>query len=286
MTAGRTLWSCLLDDTPAIWRDFPVWLATITGPGGVRHDDLVVHHACDLPPALDRMLEGLGVRRCRTEPFDQRTPPANKIAQCSTDYGTAEHVVLTDVDLLFGSPLPIDEIRGDLAGKLVDSANPAISRLREFFADAALAIPDPIASTQHLMTGAHPFETLPVNLNGGLYIVDRELLAPLGRTWASHARRMLERDDLQPAEVFHCDQIAMAMALTELDLDVEVLPETWNFPGHLGRSLAPPLPMVIHHHGRLDENLRELDSTAPARADAIRRAVADIEAQMRSSPTQ
>jgi len=276
------VWSCLVDDTPAIRRDFPIWLATLTRLAGVMPGDIVVHHVCDLPARLDRMLDDLSVRRHRVAPFDARTPPANKIAQCHTDFGSAEYVVLTDVDLLFVRPLPVDEVPGRFAAKLVDSANPAIERLHRFFADAGLRPPAAVSTTQYLPAGPHTFETLPVNLNGGLYVVERELLAPLGDAWEAHARRLLERSDLQPAEFFHCDQIAMALALTELEVDVELLPESWNFPGHFGRPLEPPLPMAVHHHGRLDHNLRALEAGAPGEASAARRAIVEFESRLAS----
>lgn len=272
-----TTWSCILDDTPAIWRDFFIWIATLTDCATVPLQAIVVHHATDLRPDVRRLVDRLGIRTQPIERFDRRSPHSNKIRQCATAF-EARRVVLTDVDIAFLSRPPIERITARIAGKLVDYPNPPLSVLLELFRLAGLPVPKPGRTSLITDKGElQYFLTFPCNFNGGFYVVDREVLAELGSRWEHWARWMIEGSLIPSRFAVHVDQIAFCMAVVELGLSVQILSSAWNLPSHIHTPSDDPLPFVVHHHGNL-EGLQLRSLKPPRHEDAMARVNSAINA--------
>ncbi|MBC7767903.1 MAG: hypothetical protein H7124_03880 [Phycisphaerales bacterium] len=267
-------WSCVLDDTEALWKHFLVWIATLLDCAGVSPDDIVIHHVTDLRPDIHTLVTRLGLRTQPIPRFDPRSPHSNKISQCATDFGSAERVVLTDVDLAFLARPPIESILSPVAGKLVDFPNPPIEVLRDLFRHAGLPLPEtPLTATFVDPQGApNPFQTFPANYNGGFYVIDRSVLSELGLAWARRARWLLDAELIPERYAIHVDQISFCMAAHECGLNTQSLENAWNLPTHVENIPGDAPPYVVHHHGRLDDALGILPLRPTRHEDVIARA--------------
>jgi hypothetical protein len=276
---SQVAWSCALDDKPALWNHFLVWIATLTDCAGVAPETIVVHHVTELRPDIRKVAARLGLRTQLIPRFDPRSPHANKIAQCFSDFGGAGRVVLTDVDLAFLARPPVERIGVPLAGKPVDLPNPPIEVLSDLFRQARVPVPnDRLAASYLDSSGAlKEFHTFPANYNGGLYVVDCAVLADFGSRWAHWARWLLDAPIPARYAVF-VDQVAFCVAANELGLDAMSLDSTWNLPSHVPTPSGDAPPFVVHHHGRLDEALRLLPLRPPRHAGSIAAANAVVSA--------
>jgi hypothetical protein len=265
---ANVAWSCVVDDTPAIWSSLVPWLATAIDLADIDPSRLYVHHVCPLRPEIAALCRRLSVNTRAAEPFDRRFPHTNKIRQLATSFDDAGHVVLTDVDIAFASRPPLEQIRAPVAGKVVDLPNPPVEILQKVFAVAGL--PAPATWTNAFVDpedARHEFTTLRGNCNGGLLVVDRRQLAPIGRAWAQWARWVIDRIDLLDRWTVHVDQVSFCLAVNQLGIDVGRLDDDWNFP--LGVRVAPSgvEPFLLHHHAAL-ENGRLLEQGHAARTRA------------------
>ncbi|NUS59817.1 MAG: hypothetical protein HOQ01_02615 [Lysobacter sp.] len=280
----RIAWSCVLDDTPALWAAFVPWLATALGPGGVAVEDLVVHHAAPLRHDVEALCGNLGVRTLAVPPFDARSPHCNKLRQLDTDFGDAERVVLMDVDTVFAARLPIETVRAPVAGKLVDAANPPLRVLQRVFGAAGVPLPQVCTTAlRDADNGMARFDTLAGHFDGGVYIVDaRALRESLGPRWTYWARWLLDRAGILERWRVHVDQVAFCLALAETGLHADIVPGAWNVPTHVRAAHVDDAPIVLHHHGRLDAHMRLDGELVPAAAPAVARVNAAIDAFTRA----
>jgi SAM-dependent methyltransferase len=276
---SKVAWSCVVDDTPQIWSSITPWLATAIELAGIDPARIHVHHACDLRPEIAELCASLGVNTIAVAPFDARSPHCNKIRQCESDFADADRVVLTVVDIAFASRPPLEQIKGAVAGKLVDCPNPPIEILDRIFVEAGMSRPRACSNVcWRSQQGWASFDSLPGNFNGGLYVVDAVRIPALGARWAYWARWLLDRLPLLGQWRVHVDQVSFCLALAESGLETDVLSDAWNFPVHLP---TPPggedEPIVLHHHGRLDAHMRLLPVAEPRARPAIERVNRAIE---------
>lgn len=248
-----TAWSCVIDDTPKIWMAIIPWLATVSNIAKKDGSEIHVHHVCTLRPDVAELCGKLNVKTYKIERFDIRSPHANKIQQCFTQFGNVARVVLTDVDVVFNDPISMQGISHQVAGKLVDHPNPPVGVLRKIFSAAGL----PQITLQRTGHYDHKnmfveFETFPANYNGGVYIVDRGVIEPLGEAWARWAHWLLTNIELLERWIIQVDQVSFCLAANELALNVGNLDYSWNFPYHLNYPSDCLSPKILHHHGLMD----------------------------------
>ncbi len=271
-TPFAAAWSCVIDDTPAIWASFVPWLASLIVNAHVPPDRIFVHHVCDLPGDLSDLLERIGASTCKVPQFDSRFPHTNKIRQCATGFPDVEKVILTDVDLAFCEPLPLSTVRSDLAGKPVDHPCPPVEVLRQIYSAASLPQPACVVRSFIADDGRRiGFQTLTNNFNGGLYILNRCLLSELGREWSYWARWLIDRTELLASWTVHLDQVAFGLASTSLGLSHQTVPDAWNQPTHHRTSWKGELPYVLHHHARFETGARLSRDNVPWAQTAVDR---------------
>jgi hypothetical protein len=248
-------WSCVVDDTPAIWSSLIPWLATLFEVVGARASQVHLHHVCELPPDLAELVKALEVHTHAVKPFRRGHPHTNKVRQLETEFPSSSRVVLTDVDLAFFRKPPVETIRVPVAGKLVDAPNPPLHILRRIFAESGQREPDAITChdpTRDDQPGS--FETLSGNFNGGFYVIDPEYIRPLGEAWSRWASWLIDNVRLLEGWRIHVDQVSFCLAVAEVSPDVELLSATWQFPLHLPCLDRDSQPHVLHHHAALDED--------------------------------
>jgi hypothetical protein len=281
----RIAWSCVLDDSPALWSAFVPWLATALGPGSIAAEDLVVHHAAPLRHDIEALCAKFGVRTVPVPPFDARSPHCNKLRQVDTDFDDARRVVLMDVDTVFAARLPIEQVQAHVAGKLVDAANPPLHVLQRVF--GAAGVPLPNVRTSALRDADHGdgrFETLMGHFDGGLYIVDAcALRETIGPRWTHWTRWLLDRAGILERWRVHVDRVAFCLALAETGLHADVVPGAWNVPTHVHSAHVDDAAIVLQHQGRLDAHMRLDGALVPEAANALARVNAAIDAFQRKT---
>jgi hypothetical protein len=274
--AGKSALSCVVDDVPSIWNSLIPWLATATQLSQVHPKNIHVHHVCALTPSISRICKALGIKTHLIAPFDASNPYTNKIAQCETDFGEVNTVVLTDVDVVFTKPLPLSQIQGQVAGKLVDMPNPPIEVLSEIFLSAGVV---PIGSRVNDYTSNESkieFETLVGNFNGGLYVIPTKSLRAIGERWSYWARWLLLRPKLLSKWTRNTDQVAFCLALSDLSIIPSLLSNHWNYPTHIGGVHIDQEPFIFHHHALLNENQELMLPPDQTTHDAISRVNREI----------
>lgn len=177
----------------------------------------------------------------------------NKIEQLRNHHVVdCDWLILSDADVCF-----LGKLEGLLSGasfraKPVDLSSPSRADLEfwmreagiNWFGDGPVDLQDDAV-------------TLRNNFNGGLYVIHRSLFGDLERIWREWAAKLLARAPEGKSWVFHADQIAMAIAIDRLGVEVDLLPRSWNYPSHLierGLSLEACDVNALHYHQRMDDH--------------------------------
>jgi 2-polyprenyl-3-methyl-5-hydroxy-6-metoxy-1,4-benzoquinol methylase len=213
------------------------------------------------------------------DPFEGGHVYCNKIQQCFTGaFKGYERVILTDADMFFLAP-PQIPMTHPFAGKIVDMPLPPLEIQRSLYQEAGIQPSDTVPVDCALSEDERTFKS---NLNGGFYCIDGALMDELGRQWKKHALWTLGRIERLGAYQAHVDQIAMALTLDELKIDVALLPAQVNFPIHLGKNrlgvLCADRIDVLHYHSNVLPNGLIKATGLPPVDGAIARANGDITA--------
>jgi 2-polyprenyl-3-methyl-5-hydroxy-6-metoxy-1,4-benzoquinol methylase len=278
----KVAYSCVVDAKPIFeWQAFLLVKSLITN---VRSEprDIKVHCLPGVTKTFINLLSNMGVDIIFIEPFGGNHPYCNKIEQCFSavlfDY---EKVFLLDCDLFFLSkPALSDHFK--FAAKIVDMPSPPLHVLKEIYEDAAIPSPKEVPVNCAIAKSDVTFEH---NLNGGVYYIDTIKLDDLGKTWKKYAKWLLSHNIELGKFKNHVDQIAMGLALDELEIDVQFLSENINFPVHLPQERIIKLDAreikVLHYHSNLLPS-GQIKFTGLSKVDAvIKIANAEIESIIR-----
>ena len=210
---------------------------------------------------IERSFDALGVRTQRIQPFPGHRY-CNKIQQlrhlATTD---ATAVVLLDSDTFVTAPIAFGDADAIL-GKMVDWPNPPIDVLQEIFKQAGVRLESALADIKAEATAR-------ANFNGGLYVIPRDLIAPLHGSWEKWAHWCLASIELFQDWSTHVDQVSFALAVADLSLPTRTLPRTFNFPTNHGPVAATEQPIIVHYHNRMDDQLFLLSTGEPIVDEAI-----------------
>jgi len=161
------------------------------------------------------------------------------------------YAILMDTDILVLRSLG-ELLKGSrLRARVVGEARPSRGVL-EFLARASGLAKLPSLAIADCTGG----DTLEGNLNGGLYVVPRDLLATMEGAWKHWTMWLLERREILAEEgnAHHVDQVGLWLAIHHEKLPWEALPANWNYnPARLHRSYVGALPIsIVHYHTALD----------------------------------
>ncbi len=250
MPNASAVYSCVVDAGAGFALQARIWVTTLRRLAEVDAADLFVH----LVERGGGYGDLTGFLRAERIAFRAVAPFGdgrfcNKLRQLETpELAERPYAVLCDADLAFSGPLPWAG-KGPARAGVVDGPNPPLDVLARVYARAGRGTPP--ARTR---CGFKDAETYADNCNGGLYVLARDLIAPLRARWQARAEWLLARPDLLGTHAVHVDQVAFALAMHDLGAEVELLPPEANFPTHLPADRydpACPEPVVLHHHGRL-----------------------------------
>jgi uncharacterized membrane protein YgdD (TMEM256/DUF423 family) len=250
----RLRYSFVIDEHSRFILESRIFLRTIL-TAGVRPTDIVAQVTARSGEVGKRIAAQFGVRALDL-PLGPDGAYCNKINQLFTladdDFDV---LVACDTDLAIMRPLDEVAATGLVRARRVDQENPPLAvleRIREFLnlpRQPALAAPTccPAASTYAM------------NCNGGMLLIPRQFMQPLGEAWLDYATRLTGHSHLLEQWVNHIDQVSWAFAMLKLELPFQELPLEYNFPTNLARRLPRGTyaqPVVLHYHRSLDRRGR------------------------------
>lgn len=259
------LFSCVVDSNFKFQSQVHSWATSLIDLAGVPGRAIVVHTVASLDPALESWLRDAGVEIRAIAPFRGHAY-CNKLAQLdSLSTFNRPFVVMMDCDTVVTAPISWPKPQA-ISAKRVDTAQPPRTILTRIFAEAGLG--EPHWAESDLLPGPEGRSTDSNNCNGGVYVVERGFLAQIRPVWRRWALWCIENQSLFGPAVMHIDQVALALATRELEIEITPLPRSCNMPTHL------PLPaevdvdaLVLHYHWQIDSQLL-LKSTGLPRVDA------------------
>jgi hypothetical protein len=221
--------------------------------------------------AFRDQLAALGVESRVVARVDPRCPHANKIGMLAEADPAVDWVVALDTDVAVAGDLSPHLRGGTVRAKPADHDPLGLPQWAALFRH--FGRPPPAARHRTTLDAAATV----AYFNSGVLLVPGALAAPLAARWAGFVGRVLDARAALPAlgrHAFFTDQIALALALADLEIAVDPLPLALNFPTHLRvhPSHEPDgvEPLLLHHHHRrsADGAVRPCGYRGPDRAIA------------------
>ncbi len=255
MPQADVLYSCVVDADERFLRQASIWLTTLRRLALVPSDAIVVH-------LVDRnfeygglvaTLDAQGIAHRRVAPFgDGRF--CNKLrALESPEVLGRDATIFTDADIAWAGTVAWDTA-AQARARVVDGPNVPLAVLDAVYAAAGRA-----DRPRLVPCGYHSALTYADYCNGGVYALPVDLILALRDAWPRRAQWLLDRPHLLGVHQQHADQVSFALAMHDLGATLALLPPELNFPTHFRLHRYDPAcapPLVLHHHGRLDEHGR------------------------------
>jgi SAM-dependent methyltransferase len=266
MEMKRTAFSSVVDKTPLLLAQAFLWVNCLKQLRGVAASDIFVHTVEIDDQEFLTWLSNEDVNVISVPRFHPLSPHCNKIQQLSTFRQTTyDRVVLLDCDTAVVGLLDLPAVT-PVGALIVNYGNPPAAVLTTIFEEAVGAPPDWVPAA--LEWNGQRQQTDRNNCNGGVYICDRGFLTDLEDAWRSRALWSLEHLGLYEGHGFHVDQVSFALAMRDLQANVQHLDLAWNYPTHVPPHVLPDIvPQIIHYHAELTSHLK-LKTIGLSRPDA------------------
>lgn len=239
----RVMYSIMMDWQEKFFNQAVVFLKTLLATG-VSRDQIVVHSVRRAEFSAETIGKMFKVPVVFVNSYID-LGLCNKLQQlpllATMDCDT---VMLCDVDLAFaGNPEKVIQ-PGRVMGRAVDLNMTPIPEL-ERLAKAFWFDKKPL----YWRTICENAETWRGNVNGGVYILPKEILKDLYRVWSGFARKIAGSRDILGGRVVFAEQLGFCFALMEMGIDVMELPVEYNFPViHQRVVWRYGEPVVLHYH--------------------------------------
>ena len=246
----RIRYSFVIDENPRFLREGEAFLRTLLG-AGVPGCDVVAQVTARSGAAGRSLAARFGVRAIEL-PLGPDQAFCNKINQLFTvAHEEFDVLAACDTDLAILKPLAEIARRDAVRARRVDDENPPFNVLENV--RAFLGVRECPAL---IAPGCAPQgKTYALNCNGGLLLIPRQYLQPLGEAWLRYAASLVDHRSLLGDWVNHIDQVSWAFAMLELRLPFEELPIEYNFPTPLARKIPAGThvrPVVLHYHRKIN----------------------------------
>lgn len=249
----RLLYSFVIDGDPRFLVQARILLRTPIG-SGVAASDIVAQLTARAGDSARGLIADYGVRGLDL-PDGPDGKYCNKIQQLFTlrdaDFDV---LVACDTDLAVLHPLDGATKINVIRAKRVNDANPPFAVLEEVRAFLGVTKQPTVVAPSF-----DPAErTYALNCNGGVLMIPRQFIQPLGDLWLEYAAALTTRSGLLQRWVNHIDQVTWALAMMQLELPFEELPLEYNFSTVLADRAPAQIasPLVLHHHNYLDKKQR------------------------------
>ena len=250
----RLRYSFVIDEHSRFILESRIFLRTILA-AGVRPTDIVAQVTARSGEVGKSIASQFGVRALDL-PLGPDGAYCNKINQLFT-LADEDFDVLVACDTDLAIMRPLDEVATTefVRARRVDQENPPLAvleRIREF-----LGVPQQPPLVVPVCSPAAT--TYAMNCNGGVLLIPRQFMRPLGEAWLGYATTLTDHRHLLEQWVNHIDQVSWAFAMLKLALPFRELPVEYNFPTDLTKRIPRGTyaqPVVLHYHRALDRKGR------------------------------
>lgn len=277
----RLRYSFVIDEDSRFVLEGQIFLRTILG-AGVQPQDVVAQVTARSGDIGKNLAARFGVQALDL-PLGPDRAYCNKINQLFTLAGEDFDVlVVCDTDLAITRPLDPIARMDRVRARRVDQENPPLAVLEQIREFLGFAQQPPLAAP-----GCSPAaSTYALNCNGGVLLIPRQFMKPLGEAWLEYATVLTEQRHLLKLWVSHIDQVSWAFAMLKLALPFEELPVEYNFPTSIAKRVPRGTygrPVVLHYHRALDKKGRLRSSGVRLVDDSIREANSRLKGILRDS---
>ena len=250
----RVRYSFVIDQNPRFLAEGELFLRVLLA-AGVAPQDIVAQITVRSGERAKSLVASFGVRAVDL-PLGPDGAFCNKIHQLFTlSEDDFDVLVACDTDLAITQPLDHVASLQSVRARRVDQCNPPLEVLESI--RAFLGFPRQPALVAP--TCFPDSETYALNCNGGVLMIPRQFMRPLGEAWLGYAQALTDRRELLQQWVNHIDQVSWAFAMMKLDLPFSELPIEYNFPTPLASKLPENCcgkPVVLHYHRAIDHKGR------------------------------
>lgn len=173
--------------------------------------------------------------------IDEKYPIGNKVS-CLLVESSADKIVFLDSDILMMRDFahsPRFDITFNAKPADIASFSTAPQAWRAVYESAGVEMP----ATQVRTTFSG--DLMPLYFNAGVIAVHRD--AGLGEVWLDCCRSIDQNPKVVSKRPW-LDQIALPVAVTKLNLKVDLLDDSFNYPAHLKRIDRSYPPLLCHYH--------------------------------------
>jgi hypothetical protein len=221
---------CVVDENPRFYVEFVLW-AICVRRNLPKNFHPVMYAVGDVPQDLVSWAGGMGVEVAAAERMVDGSPHSNKIAPFFNSH-SADFTIVCDADLFFVGD-PSDLISTDRFRAAPNNHCNPPSRIYQAIL-AASGLGRPYRPTLALFTGGHgQRETHINNISAGIVVASSARAAELAARWRKWATWLVANRALLEEWAIHVDQVAFALAMEDMQEDVEFLPAQVNTILHL-----------------------------------------------------
>jgi hypothetical protein len=187
-------------------------------------------------------LKKIGVRFVSIKnQIDEKYPIGNKVS-CLLVETSADKIVFLDSDILMMSDFahhPRFEIAFNAKPADLASFSTSPEAWKEVYKSAGVEMP----ATQIRTTLSR--QLMPLYFNAGVVAVHRD--AGLGQVWLDCCRAIDQNPKVVSKRPW-LDQLGLPVAVTKLNLQVDFLDDSFNYPAHMKRIDQRRPPLLCHYH--------------------------------------
>lgn len=253
---SEIIFSCVVDNKPKFITQAITWINTILITGTAKKEEIIIHVVNDINKNFLDYLAQLNIQFVEVDSFGLGNAVyCNKLQQLDTDkLYESKKIVLCDTDVAFLSNVRDKFLSIKKVGaKVVDRSNPPTELIEILFRK----IDVPIQRYINCSFG----ENLTVygNCNGGIYIFESSFLKKIKSDWKKYSTEILKEEELLGKTVKHADQLGFSAVINKLNVSIDKLEITHNFPAHLSRPeeidrVKTKVPRVLHYHDLIEGN--------------------------------
>ncbi len=245
--------ACVAEDIPAHRSKTLHLLRSLRACGGsLSNASFLACFVEKVDPRTREALADLGAEVVVVDRVDPRYPHANKIRMLQVP-GDHDLLLALDIDIVFAGDVSSYLAMDAVSAKVVDRCTLEPAAWDELFTAAGLVCPPFALRSTFSQTPIPPY------FNSGVLMIPATWQDSLARAWLHWTAWVLDNIETMPLVApsrFFTDQIALALALVDLDMPWRALPLALNLPTNLcaadslSSSLIPPL--LLHYHGDHD----------------------------------
>lgn len=246
-----TAFSCVIDHDPRFAFQAARLLLSLRWFGGnLSEAPFFLLSIGKLPAEAEEFFirHGAILRFC--DPFDPSQPniTSNKLRGLEpAELEVFEHVVLIDGDIIVARDPSNHLSVGGVGLKLADVPSVKDELLLKIFEALNVKVPD--RSFDYELASDKTFGYF----NSGVVIIERSWRKQFHQVWSDYCQKLLELKDSLSIPPHFIEQSALAATVAKLDMPLQILPNSMNFPVHFPVNRYPEWyhdvdPYLVHYH--------------------------------------